>query len=88
MTRRRSNVLPLRPGASNKPITTRPLSDRERLVTEKFLAAQDSVIAQANAAADVFIRLLMREAGLEVDEGWMFNRHKMRWEKHPVPADA
>lgn len=85
MARRRSNVLPIRP---SRAITTQPLTDAQRLVIEKFLAAQDSVIAQANAAADVFIRLLMREGELDPDQGWMFNRQKMRWEKHPVPADA
>lgn len=87
MARRRPNVLPIRPGAP-RPVTTRPLTDKERLSVEKFLAAQDAVIQNANVAADAFLRVVMREAGMDADDGWMFNRQKMRWEKHPVPADA
>lgn len=91
MARRRlkkSKVLPFRAGASNKPLATAPLYDSTRLLLERFISSQDAVVANANAAFDTFVRSLMKIEEINPEEGWMFNRQRMRWEQYPVPADA
>lgn len=85
MARRKNKVLPLRPG---KQVEVRKVSDAERLMLEKGLAAFDAVVAQANVAANEFVRAVMVTAKCNPEEGWMFRRDKMQWEKHPVPTDA
>lgn len=75
-------------GAITKPLATAPIADSSRLLLERFLSAQDMVIASANAAADAYVRTAMKLDDIDPEEGWMFNRRKMRWEKHPVVADA
>ena len=76
-----------RNGASNT-VEHRALSDQERLLIERFLSSQDAVVAQANAAAEQFIRAMLLHGEMNPEDGWKFNRDKMRWEKHPVPVNA
>jgi len=90
MARRGKKVLPFPKsvGDSTKRIATAPISDHARLLLERFLSAQDAVVSSANAAADACIRAVMKLDDRDPDEGWMFNRQKMRWEQYPVPSDA
>lgn len=87
MPKSNPKVLPIR-GASNKPLSTRNLSDSERLAVEKGLAALDAIVGQASVAANELVLSVMRNSEMFPEDGWMFNRQKMRWEKYPVPADA
>jgi hypothetical protein len=74
--------------SSRKPVVTRKVSDRERLILEPGIAALDAVVQQANVAFEVFVRSVMITAKCNPEEGWMFNRVKMQWEKHAVPKNA
>jgi hypothetical protein len=89
---RKSKVLPFpkqqpQP-SSKKPLATRKVSDYERLLLDRGFAALDAVIAQTNVAADQFVRSVMISAKCNPEDGWMFNRQKMQWEKYPVANDA
>lgn len=92
MAKRKRKVIPFPTGAaSSKPLETKPLSDADKLQWQKFLGPAEQCVAAVqvaiNNSANVLAERMMRDAGLDPEDGWQFNKDKLRWERRAVPAE-
>ena len=90
MARRKGRVLPFR-AASSKPLDTKPLTDAERLLWQRFISPAKQLLAAAQQSVDtsavLLIEQMMKERGLKEEDGWQFHQDKLRWERRPRPAE-
>jgi hypothetical protein len=83
MARRRGRtVIPLHP-ASSKQVEARDMSDKEKLQWQQFLGPYQQVIAGAQQALQAFASVLLADAGLSADDGWVLDSDRMKWVRLP-----